>query len=264
MKSHLLIIDPQNDFCSSQGTLYVQGAAEDSERIAKMINRVGSRLEDIHVTLDTHHRIQVFHPLFWRNSVGEHPSPFTLIQEDDIRQGKWLPVFPTWTERMLSYTHTLAENGRYVLCVWPEHCLIGTWGHNIVEPIAKALAEWESSELALVDFVTKGSNLWTEHYSAVSADVPDPSDSTTQLNTRLIQLLQEADVIGITGQALSHCVANTVRDIANNFGDENIRKLMLIEDTTSNVTGFEKLGQDFVSEMTTRGMQVTTSEKFLA
>jgi nicotinamidase-related amidase len=83
------------------------------------------------------------------------------------------------------------------------------------------------------------------------------------LNTRLINTLQEADLIAFSGQALSHCVANTIRDIANNFGDENVSKLVLIEDTTSPVTGFEDLAQQFLAEMKARGMRTVKSTEFL-
>ena len=128
-----------------------------------------------------------------------------------------------------------------------------------------ALHAWEAAhDTAFVDYVTKGSNFWTEHYSAVQADVPDPEDPTTQLNTKLIDTLQTVDLIGISGQALSHCVANTITDIANNFGEENIKKFVLIEDTSSNVGSFEALGQDFVKKMVARGMQVAKSTDFLA
>ncbi|MBT6047696.1 MAG: hypothetical protein HOG49_12830, partial [Candidatus Scalindua sp.] len=79
----------------------------------------------------------------------------------------------------------------------------------------------------------------------------------------LLKLLKDADIIALSGQALSHCVANTVKDIADNFGEENIKKLVLLEDTSSNVTGFEKLGTDFVTEMVSRGMQICKAEDFL-
>ena len=96
------------------------------------------------------------------------------------------------------------------------------------------------------------------------SDVPDPSDPTTQMNTDLLQVLQEADEIIIAGQALSHCVANTIRDIANNFGEDNIKKFVLLDDCSSNVPGFENLGVEFVKEMRGRGMRVTTSVDYLA
>jgi len=266
MKIEALIIDPQNDFCAKgKGSLYVEGAAEDSERLAAFIERVGDRLHDIHVTLDTHHVMDVAHPRFWVDTSGKHPGSydFQQITHEDVARGVWRPVNPSWTQRMLDYTACLGKNGRYPLVVWPEHCLIGSWGTQVVEPVYNILTKWERDNYCMVDYVTKGSNIWTEHYSAVQADVPDPSDDSTQLNMRLIETLQRADIIVLTGQALSHCVANTVRDIADNFGEDNVKKLVLLEDTTSAVTGFENLGKDFLDEMVNRGMQVSTHDKFL-
>jgi nicotinamidase-related amidase len=113
--------------------------------------------------------------------------------------------------------------------------------------------------------VTKGSNILTEHYSAVQADVPDPTDAGTQINTRLIQALENADQILIAGEARTHCLANTVRDIANNFGDDSfVSKLVLLTDASSDIPGFEKHAQSFMSEMTSRGMQTSTTTEFLA
>ena len=50
----LLIIDPQNDFHPG-GTLGIQGAHEDSARTAAFINRHIGLIDEIYVTLDSHH-----------------------------------------------------------------------------------------------------------------------------------------------------------------------------------------------------------------
>jgi nicotinamidase-related amidase len=130
--------------------------------------------------------------------------------------------------------------------------------------VSAALGRWARKRREVVDFVTKGSNPFTEHYSAVQAEVPDPDDPGTLLNGRLIKTLADADLVLIAGEALSHCVANTVRDIANNFGEANIKKLVLLTDCSSSVAGFEGLGQQFVKEMVGRGMQTAKSVDFLA
>lgn len=260
----LLIIDPQNDFCDSKGALFVAGADQDSIRLGKFIDRLRFKISDVHVTLDSHRTVDIAHPIFWINSKGEHPAPFTIISADDVKNGKWTTTNPSWKARGCEYVETLAKNGRYPLCIWPPHCRIGTWGHGIVKPISDALLKWEEENFGVIDFVTKGSNIFTEHYSAVQADVPDSSDPTTMLNTNLIEILQEADVILISGQALSHCVANTIRDIANNFGENNIQKFVLLEDACSNVGGFENLGKDFVKEMTKRGMKISKCDDYLS
>jgi nicotinamidase-related amidase len=262
MNMQFLIIDPQNDFANPTGSLFVPGADKDSDRLAQMIKRHLSKIYDIHITLDTHHLLDIAHPLFWVDTKDKHPAPFTCITLEDVHNGKWKTTHPGFQERAISYVEALKANGRYDLIIWPPHCLIGSQGNNVVAPIAETVLAWENS-FAIVDYVTKGSNIWTEHYSAVQADVPDPADPGTQLNTRLIETLETADLIALSGQALSHCVANTVRDIANNFGDENINKMVLIEDTSSPVPGFEHLGEDFIKEMKARGMRTAKSTDYL-
>lgn len=240
-------------------------------RVAAFIKRVGAKLADIHVTLDSHHIFDVAHPSWWKDAAGNHPAPFTVITAKDlVPQGtnqppKWLP-FDTrkqMMDRMLAYVGGLDKSGRYPLMIWPEHCIIGTEGATILDQVASALRDWEITYTAMVQYVTKGSNPYTEHYSAVKAEVPDPSDPNTQLNRDLIDILKTADKIIIAGEALSHCVANTVRDIADNFGEENVKKMVLLEDCSSNVPGCEKMGADFVTEMTKRGMQVEKSTTYL-
>lgn len=262
MKIELLVIDPQNDFCHPDGSLFVPGASEDMERLTKMIIRLKDKLDDIHVTMDSHHFVDVAHPIFWMDSNGKHPDPFTIISHEDVKNGIYRTTNPQFQARMVEYVQTLEANKRYPLCIWPPHCLIGSWGYGVREGLFEALLEWEK-DFAIVDYVTKGSNFWTEHYSAVQADVPDPQDPDTQLNMRLIETLQKADIILLAGEARSHCLSNTVRDIANNFGEDNIKKMVLLKDATSDVPGFENLGEDFVSEMRGRGMQISTTEDYL-
>lgn len=279
-KIHLLVIDPQNDFCDIPEVLRptdpqaggsaliapalpVPGAHEDMVRLAKFIDRIGSKLYDVHVTMDSHNPLDIAHPSWWKNAQGQAPTPFTQITAQDVRSGLWAARNPLAQAHSLSYVEALEANGRYTLIIWPEHCLIGQWGHNVHSAVAKSLNHWARSRLEVVDYVTKGSNALTEHYSAVQAEVPDASDPSTMLNSRLIQTLGSADVVLIAGEALSHCVASTVRDIADNFGEDNIKKLVLLTDCTSSVAGFEQLGTRFVADMTARGMQTALSTDFL-
>lgn len=261
----LLIIDPQVDFCDpKRGALYVPGAENDMERLAKMVRRLKDKLDDVHVTLDSHHFIHIAHPIFWQDSHGKHPPLFTRISRVDVEEGVWTPMVPGLYRRALEYVQKLEQNGRYELTIWPPHCLIGSPGHTVFPELFAALTEWES-RFAFVDYVTKGSNILTEHYSAVQADVPDPTDASTQINTRLIQALENADQILIAGEARTHCLANTVRDIANSFGDDSfVSKLVLLTDASSDIPGFETHAQSFMNEMTGRGMQLTTTTEFLA
>lgn len=261
MQNCLLIIDPQYDFCDPAGALFVPGANKDMERLSDFITKQSPMLDDIQITLDSHHYVHVAHPCSWKDGKGKHPDPFTLISRADVESGKWMAFNPGFKERYFEYVTTLEEHGRYVLCIWPPHCLIGSPGAAVYEPVFKALLLWEQ-QYAVVGKTTKGSNLFTEHYSAVKADVEDPEDETTRLNTRLVDLLKNYDNIFITGEALSHCVANTIRDIADEFSDNEVGKFTLLEDCSSNVPGFENLGEQFVKEMTARGMKVAKTTDF--
>jgi len=257
MNAQLLVIDPQVDFCDPKGALYVGGAEKDMERLARFLMRSLKKISDIRVTLDSHRYLHIAHPIWWTNSKGDSPAPFTLINYDDVigQNPKWTARNPGFRQRSIDYVKNLQDNKRYALVIWPPHCLIGSQGHSIYPELFKALTAWEA-QFATIDYVTKGSNMFTEHYSAVKADVMDPSDMTTQINTPLIQRLQAADVIYISGEALSHCVANTVRDVADEFGPDQVRKFTLLEDTCSPVSGFENLAEDFIKEMNGRGMNV--------
>jgi nicotinamidase/pyrazinamidase len=278
-KVRLLIIDPQNDFCDIPQAeqpddplatgrkiapaLPVPGADQDMKRLSAFVDRVGNQLTAIHVTLDSHNPIDIAHPTWWTNDQGQAPAPFTIITCKDIASGLWRSRNPLLQERSRQYVEQLASSQRYALVVWPEHCLIGHWGHNVHAAVAQSLDAWARKRLDVVDYVTKGSNRYTEHYSAVQAEVPDPSDPSTLLNSALIHALSGADVVIVAGEALSHCVANTLRDIGKNFGEDNIRKLVLLTDCCNSVSGFEQLGSDFVAGMRARGMKIAVSTDFV-
>lgn len=264
-RRELVLIDMQRDFCQKGGALYVDGGEEDSARAAKLIEGIGSTLHDIHATMDSHHLLHIANYPFWISPKGNHPDPFTAITSAEVEAGEWRATIPSLQKRALDYVKTLEKNGRYTLTIWNPHCLIGDVGFTLMPNIFNALRKWEEDNIAMVDYVSKGSNLYTEHYSAVRADVVDPADPTTQLNKRLIDTLEEADEILFFGEARSHCLANTMYDIADGFSNADyVKKMILVEDCTSDVGGFEHLGEDFVRAMVARGMRVTNTRELLA
>jgi nicotinamidase-related amidase len=264
MNIHLVIIDPQEDFCDPHGALFAPGADEDVQRLARLVDRLRDRIRAIHVTLDSHRKVDISHPMWWKDASGRAPDPFTAVSADDVESGRITTARPDMRARSLRYLRSLEAGGRYPHTIWPYHCLIGDDGHAVADVLGDALHAWEE-RFAMVDFITKGSNPWTEHFSGVQAEVPDPADPATQVNTGFIRTLEEADVILMAGEALSHCVANTVRDIADGLSaPQYVRKIHLLADATSNVPGFESLGEDFLRDMTARGMNITTTRDFLA
>lgn len=280
---HLLIIDPQNDFCdlpeaylpvnplAAKGLasdslvrpqLAVTGAHADMLRLADFMSKGLRGLADISVTLDSHHKVGIERPALWMQADGSPVMPFTQIRAADVRSGKFLPRNPKATVRVLAYLDALEAGGRYVHMVWTPHCEIGTWGHNVHTDVRHAYNQWEERELGVVNKVTKGSNPWTEHYSAVMAEVPDANDPSTQLNRSLINILSESDLVLIAGEAGSHCVKATTEHIAD-YGAGGLDKLVILTDTISPVAGFEQQYQDFLRDMGARGLQLSTTAEML-
>lgn len=266
-KIGLLLIDPQVDFCDPNGALYVKGAERDMDNVAALIDGLvrKKKLADCHVTLDCHQGIHVAHPIFWIDASGNHPAPFTLIAHQDVVDHKWTAARPSLRKHVLAYTKALQDHGRYPLVIWPPHCLIGSGGNNVAPKVLSAVRGWSDSVFNTIHFVSKGSNPLTEHYSAVQADVPDANDPSTQINTTFIRNLEEADELLLAGEAGSHCLANTVRDVVDNLTDPDIvKKFVLLTDCTSPVPSFEKLQDDFIRDMQVRGVRVMTSKDYLA
>jgi len=260
MRLEFLIIDFQNDFCLPDGALPVPGAMDDADRLAETILRLKDKISMIHATLDTHHFVDISHPIWYIDAEGNHPEPITTVMTAKaLKSGIWTTTNPLSLQRTIEYEEKLEKNGRYPHVIWPPHCLIGESGMNVVEPVRRAFRVWEITKCRSINYVTKGSNPWTEHYSGVIADVPDDEDETTQLNTPLIETLARADIIGFSGQALNFCVANTGKDVADKIGEDNIKKITLLEDTCSNVPGYENLATEFLKYMKDKGMKTCKS-----
>lgn len=272
---HLLIIDPQNDFCDlppdylprgadGAPALPVPGAHADMLRVAGIINQGSAGLSGISVTIDSHHRIDIAHPAFWMTADQGPVAPFTQITSADLAQGRYLPRDAAALPRAASYLAQLEAAGRYTLMVWPTHCEMGSWGHNVHADVRAAYNRWEESTLCTVAKIVKGTNPWTEHYSAIQAEVPDNDDPATQMNAGFIAMLAACDKVYITGEAGSHCVKATTEHIVDNWDQQQLSKLVLVTDCMSPVTGFDAQYEGFIHAMRERGVQIAQSGDVIA
>lgn len=278
--AHLVVIDPQNDFCDlpesycprvagtrpAAPSLPVPGAHADMLRVAELIDRGGAGLARISVTLDSHQHIDIGHPTFWETADGGAVAPFTTISAADLRAGRFRPRWRNARTRVLAYLEALEANGRFTHMVWPIHCEIGTWGNNIHDDVRLACNRWEEAHVAIVNKVIKGTNPWTEHYSAIQAEVPDPTDDATQSNQAFLADLRQAERVFITGEAGSHCVRATTEHIVAAFTDAgaDLSRLVLVTDCMSPVAGFQTQYDDFLAQMKTRGLGSATAAEVIA
>ncbi|ARP97227.1 cysteine hydrolase family protein [Bordetella genomosp. 13] len=278
MNVQLLIIDPQNDFCDLPESwqpvdpgsgariapsLPVAGAHADMQRLAGFLQAGHALLSDITVTLDSHHRVDIAHPTFWTQGDDTPVTPYTRITAAQVRAGLFRPRDAAALPRTLAYLDELEARGRYTLMVWPVHCQIGSWGHNVHAAVQSACSAWEDGRLRPVQYVHKGMNPWTEHYSALQAEVPDAADPATQLDRGLLQRLDGADVLLVAGEASSHCVRATVEHIVEHLPGGRPERLMLLTDCMSAVSGFDRESAGFLQTMQRQGVRLVTAAQAL-
>lgn len=261
MNATLLVIDPQNDFCDIEGAaLSVPGADADLKRLSNLIARAGHALSDIVVTLDSHPTVAIERTTFWKQGDGSPVAPFTEITEQAVVEGRYAPREASQLPEVLMYLHALEAGGKYRLMVWPVHCVLGTWGHNIHAPLAREIAAWEVKNQRSALKVLKGLNPMTEQYSAVRAEVPRLDDMRTLTNDLLVaQAKPENGPLLVAGEASSHCVAATLMDLLETMSAEERSRVIILRDCMSPVPGFEAAAEAFFARAAAKGVRLTTS-----
>lgn len=230
----LLVIDAQKDFMDIPGAaLPVPGAVSDTERLVALIDRVNPA--GIFSSLDTHYTLDIAHSAWWNDAEGNPVKPFTLILADDIKNGKYVARIDP--KRSLAYVEALEANGEFNHFIWPDHCIQGSEGHALLPIYMKALNRWEEKNLRWVNFITKGVNPFTEHFGIFRANIPVSDDAAnTDVNQGLFQAMNTYDEVLLAGQARTHCVANSLRQMIS-IAPQLASKLIVLNDCMSNVTG---------------------------
>jgi nicotinamidase-related amidase len=230
-------IDVQVGFCVPGATLFVPGAVEDTRRVVEWIHGNAAKLTTLAFSMDTHRVFQIFHPTFWIDDQGRHPAPFTPVFHEDVRSGKWRPI--AHPKECLEYVKRLEEGGKYVLTIWPLHTLLGGTSHALVPSVMEAAIFHAVARRAQTHFETKGTHAMTENYSVLSPEVKElGGKSIGSFNAAFFQLLMEHDVVYVFGQAKSHCVLSTLKDMVERVEQVDrslLTKIRLLDDATSPV-----------------------------
>lgn len=265
---NVLGIDVQDDFCLPQGSLYVagrsgDGAIKDSARLAEFIYRNLGAISELAFTFDTHFAQQIFFANFWVDGQGKPLSMHSMIRVSadgkrlenitpagDVIHDNVLPNpavtwiangnYPWLCQYVLHYCKQLASGGRYMLYLWPHHCLIGSQGHALVGVIQEARLFHSLNRGTQSHSEVKGGHPLTENYSVFKPEVTVTHDgqSIGQRNTRFLEMLMKADAVAIGGQAASHCVKSSIEDLLDEIKSQNpdlAKKVYILEDCMSAV-----------------------------
>ncbi len=236
----LLIIDPQRDFTCADGSLFVPGADEDMERLARFVGEHSTELDAIFVTMDSHRTMHIAHPAFWQDAEGCHPEPFTVITHEDVVCGRWHATL----DNPLStpYLFALERRGKRHT-IWPPHCIVGTVGYDIHPTLRDALSRY-IGEGRQFHVVHKGDCMFAEHFSALKAEVEFELFPETGLNTPLLDALKEYDRLYLAGECADICVKETLSDITK-FAPQVASRMVILTNCMS------ALSKDFSFETDT-------------
>jgi len=230
-------IDCQIGFIHPEASLAVPGAVEDTQRTLRWLYGNLDRITGLHFSMDTHRVFQIFHPAWWSDKDGNPPPPFTVIRSADVEAGTWTPI--RHPRECLEYTRKLEETGKYVLTVWPYHTLLGGVSHALMPAFMEAAIFHAIARDRQTHFETKGTHAMTENFSVMSPEVTElGGQSVGAFNAPFFKMLMEYDRIYIFGQAKSHCVLSTLRDIRTHIEKSDpglASKVHILEDATSPV-----------------------------
>ena len=202
---YLFIIDPQNDFIEN-GNLPVSGGTKALEKIIES-GILKENWEKIFVTLDSHTPCNL--------GFGEPTSDLLKKIYKDVK-----------------------------VTQWPSHCIKGTHGWEIYEPLMKELKGLDN-----VDYILKGAEDDLEAYSAFNfSDGKEIKYNLHHLDG--INLLENVEIY-YTGLAEDYCVLETIRSLMRYevyspvglFGTQRSWKHILLQDMTAPINSREAVDE---------------------
>lgn len=230
----VVCIDEQLDFMPD-GSLGVPNADKDVERLTKFIYENMDGISKIAVSIDTHIPHQIFHPCWWIDKDGNHPAPYTVITLKDLDEGNYKAVIKPIESR--DYVKHLEEDGKKNLIIWPYHCIQGTTGCALDNQFTNMVYFHEVSKKSVPITIVKGQDPLSEMYGIIRPEY----DTKGYINISFLNLLAKYDKIIIAGEAKSHCVLETIKQILEHFAGqpEVTNKIYILEDCMSPIPGFE-------------------------
>ena len=267
-KIALLLVDCQVDFCHPSGSLYVPGALENISLLTSFIYKNLEHITTIIVTADSHMPQHIFFAPWWINEFGEYPEPFTIITYKDIIAHKWLPVIDT--NSSIDYVKTLESMGKKQLCIWPCHCLIGSLGQKLMPILAEAIIYHSYMKTTNPIYMEKGTTAKSEYYGIFYPEVRIENHHQVEINTKLFDILLAHDKVYIAGQSKSHCVLETLKQIAFHDREKKtslLKKIVLLDDCCSVIKhpqiDFSSLIVPEYNVLQHQGLKMSSSKKEL-
>lgn len=233
-KNLLIAIDFQEDFMEN-GSLAVPNSSEDVKNSTKFIFNNINKIDDIIASLDTHNPLQIFHPRFFTDKEGKTVEPFTVITYDDVLEGKYNSIGNR--EEVLIYLKNIESRGKNLI-IWPYHCLLGSSGAALSKEFSDMLFYYSVTKGKNIKMLQKGQFQLSEMYGIFQPEYSEDS----YVNKEYLDYLMDFHKIIVCGEAKSHCVLESLKQIINYYKNERsiLERIYVLTDCTSSITGFEE------------------------
>ncbi|KAK6522019.1 NAD(+) salvage pathway protein [Arthrobotrys megalospora] len=174
-KPALLVVDMQEDFCPPNGSLAVTNGRD----VIPVINTLLAN-----PTFTTRIATKDWHPSTHISFASNHPAPNNV---------------PFISHTTITNPHNPSET--YKTRLWPDHCIQGTKGAELVPELDQSLVD---------EIVEKGIDDRVEMYSCFH----DPFEHPRVSDSGLVERLQKKDVthVYVVGLAMDYCVKYSAID----------------------------------------------------
>ena len=209
-KNAWVLTDVQNCF---KEDLPIFGATLNMDDLASNIKDNINNIDYLLVIKDSHNGNEINNKLNWINSTGHQPNDYQIINYSDIGKNWWPTSISL--EYAKIYSNYLLLNNKNPIIMWPEHCIIGTEGHKIIDKVQDSLNLWEQQKSKKIIYLEKGTNQHSETYGVLpEARLPLAfnNKNTSIIVDEIINIVTKYTNITIIGDEYSHSTLTVYKD----------------------------------------------------
>lgn len=218
---------------------------------------------------------------------GAHPypmmdgtNPFPVLTPDMIYHPEKNPNGDfegvATAKAMVDETYEYVEKCGVVV-LWTKHCHNFTMG-SCIDPVVMASVYHQYYMRGTLDceplFFTKGKSWRTDEFGAGGPAVKFADDDKANPNKELLQIskgipeknIRPFDATLVTGDAGTHCVPETVKQIVNHLeatgNKEAITRIIYFKDGMSPIPGFEDKAREDEEFLSSKGVRLMNIDEF--
>lgn len=279
----LVLIDEEWDF-SDKGRLPVRGMFDDIERLIKRIEQgtLDEKYTDLIITLDLHPPHTVHNDSWWVDEQGNPPDVSLPVQMELVSPSERFPFLALfldgrprkafrprymgdWTTN--KYAPHLKATGQGNIWVFADHCREGTDGVSLIPALAEVV-EWMCAARDIQPvYMYKGMIPQVDWFGPFRPCMDVPTHPQGGLQTTYLDMIKEANITEIAGEADDFCVRHGCRQVLEYYAGSPavLESIRFLSDCTSAIVPDDPASgntanADFRKAMEAQGVRMITHD----